>query len=83
MPLKTLLINYTISVGSYAKIGYRRLGFPGDPFVYIQPNPFYNQSPYSIQLDDLYQYEFELSTICGGDDCDGAVSGKVYVQEGL
>lgn len=82
MANKTLLINYTIPVGSYLKLGYRQLGSSLD-FTYIQPNPFFNQTPYSIQLDELYQYEFELSTICNGKDCNGETSTPVYIQEGM
>jgi len=82
MALKTLKINYTIPVGSYLKLGYRRLGF-STGFTYVQPNPFFNETPYTIQLDDLYQYEFELSTICGGNDCNGETSAPIYLQEGL
>lgn len=81
MANKTLTINYTIPVGSYLKLGYRPIG-TDDPFTYVIPQPFYNQSPYSLVVSDEFMYEFELSTICGSCDS-GGNSTPIYIQEEL
>lgn len=82
MAQKTLLINYTIPVGSYLRLGYREIGSTS-PFTYVTPNPFFNQSPYGISLDEERMYEFELTTICGGKDCDSETSVPIYIEEGM
>lgn len=77
MATKVLKINYTIPIGSYLQLGYRPIG-SGLEFVRVQPNPFYNQSPYSIELDAATYWEFELKTIC--EECE-STSSAIYIQE--
>lgn len=79
--MKTLQINFTIPVGSYLKLGYRHLG-SADSWVYVGFPIAYNQTPYSITLDDDFMWEFELTTICG--NCDtGGDSTSIIIQETL
>lgn len=76
---KTLIVNFSIPVGKYLKLGYRPIGFT-TPFTYVPTQIFYNQSPFNLVVDDTYTYELELSTICGS--CgDGSASNPVYVLE--
>lgn len=77
--MKTFTINFTIAVGDYLKLGYRPIGAPS--FTYISPNLFFNQTPYTLSLPSSAVYEFELTTLCGGNDCPEP-STSVYITEG-
>lgn len=79
---KILKINYTIPVGTYLRLGYRPIGGASTPYTYVSPAPFFNATPYSLTVNDAFQYQFELSTICG-DGCDLADSQKIYLTEGV
>lgn len=78
MANKELRINYTIPVGSYLKLGYRPLG-SGQAFVQVLPAPFYNQTPFSVFLNESTIWEFELRQIC--EACPEEVSPAIYISE--
>lgn len=78
---RPLTINYTIPIGSYLRFGYRDFG-SSDPFFIYPVNPFYNQSPFTIQIDSDNMQEVEMRTVCGS--CpDGNISNPIYVTEEL
>lgn len=77
---KTLIVNFTIPVGRYLKLGYRPVGTT-TPFTYVPNQIFYNQTPYSLVVSDDFVYELELSTVCGSCGIPNNTSTPIYVLE--
>lgn len=61
--MASLIVNYTIPSGTSVRIGYRITG-SSTAFTYVEPNPTYLDSPYTISAIPVGSYEVELTTIC-------------------
>lgn len=80
MANKTLKINFSILPGKYLKLCYRPIGSTAD-FECVPTQIQYNQTPFSLVVDDAYTYEVRLSTICGSCDNPNGESNPIFILE--
>ena len=76
--MKTLIINFSIPIGTFLKLGYRPVG-SSDDWTFVPNQIAYNQTPYSLVVSADYMYEIYTATYCGS--CPDGISSVVVSYE--
>lgn len=76
--MKQLNINFSIPIGTFLKLGYRAIG-TSDPWVFVNNQIAYNQTPFVLSVPTGVTYEIYTATICGS--CPDGVSNVVVAYE--